>query len=189
MMMMMTTEADFKGHIRLFEAVSVTDIKGLRGFLCEQVEDLLRVWNSVGNSKVFVPAAQLSTDVVQRDSFVAVTLWKNFYFYFNSTRTQLIFSNEPSFSSCSTCIVRVHARTHRHTRTHRPVSPALQQRRLGRDLSGALDSPGSPPALRPGWRPLPTHRTPGRPRPSCEPTRTSRGGHGIRPEPRCRNRC
>lgn len=88
MMMMMTTEADFKGHIRLFEAVSVTDIKGLRGFLCEQVEDLLRVWNSVGNSKVFVPAAQLSTDVVQRDSFVAVTLWKKNIFFILTLQEQ-----------------------------------------------------------------------------------------------------
>lgn len=121
--MMMMTQADFKGHIRLFEAVSVTDIKGLRGFLCEQVEDLLRVWNSVGNSKVFVPAAQLSTDVVQRDSFVAVTLWKKTFFYFNSTRTELPFSNEPSFklfkniALATTCILRVHARTDARART------------------------------------------------------------------------
>lgn len=42
----------------------ITDIKGLWSFLGEQVEDLLSVGDSVGNSKIFVPAAQLCTDII-----------------------------------------------------------------------------------------------------------------------------
>lgn len=55
-------------------AVSITDIKGLWSFLSEQVEDLLSIGDSVGNSEIFVSAAQLCTDVIQSNTFVAVTL-------------------------------------------------------------------------------------------------------------------
>lgn len=55
-------------------AASITNIKGLWSFLSEQVEDLLSVGDSVGNSKIFVPAAQLCTDVIQSNTFVAVSL-------------------------------------------------------------------------------------------------------------------
>ena len=79
----------------------------------------------------------------------------------------------------------IHARTHTHT----PVSQALQQRHPGPGLSDALDFPRSPPELQLGWHPLLTHHIPGRPQPSCEPTRTSLGGHESHPEPRCRSPC
>ncbi len=55
-------------------AVCITNIKGLRSFLGEQVEDLLSVRDSVGNSEVFVPAAQLCTDIIQSNSLVPITL-------------------------------------------------------------------------------------------------------------------
>lgn len=53
-----------------------TNIKGLRSLLGQHVEDLLSVRHSVKNSEVFVPAAQLCTDVIQSNSLVAVTLQK-----------------------------------------------------------------------------------------------------------------
>lgn len=57
-----------------FSAVYLTNIKGLWSLLGEQVEDLLSVGDSVGNSQVFVPAAQLCTDIIQSNPLVAVTL-------------------------------------------------------------------------------------------------------------------
>lgn len=57
-----------------FGAVCITNIKGLWSLLGEQVEDLLSVGDSVDNSQVFVPAAQLCTDIIQSDPLVAVTL-------------------------------------------------------------------------------------------------------------------
>ena len=57
-----------------FGAVCITNVEGLWGLLGEQVEDLLSVWDSVDDSQVFVPAAQLCTDVIQGDPLVAVTL-------------------------------------------------------------------------------------------------------------------
>lgn len=55
-------------------AESITNIKGLWSFLGEQIKDLLSVGDSVGNSEIFVPAAQLCTNIIQSNSFVAVTL-------------------------------------------------------------------------------------------------------------------
>lgn len=52
----------------------ITNIKCLWSLLGEQVEDLLSVGDSVGNSQVFVSAAQLCTDIIQSNSLVAVTL-------------------------------------------------------------------------------------------------------------------
>lgn len=57
-----------------FSAVCITNIKGLWSLLGEQVEDFLSVGDSVGNSQVFVPAAQLCTDIIQSNSLVAITL-------------------------------------------------------------------------------------------------------------------
>lgn len=52
----------------------ITNIKGLWSFLGNHVEDLFGVWDPVGNSQVFVPAAQFCTDVVQSNSLVTVAL-------------------------------------------------------------------------------------------------------------------
>ncbi len=57
-----------------FSTVCITNIKGLWSLLGEQVEDLFSVGDSVGNSQVFVPAAQLCTDIIESDPLVAVTL-------------------------------------------------------------------------------------------------------------------
>lgn len=54
--------------------VCITNIKGLWSLLSEQVEDFFSVGDSVGNSQVFVSAAQLCTNVIQSNSLVAVTL-------------------------------------------------------------------------------------------------------------------
>jgi len=51
-----------------------TNIKGLWSLLGEHVEDLFGVGDSVDDSEVFVPAAQLSTDVIQSNSLVSITL-------------------------------------------------------------------------------------------------------------------
>lgn len=51
-----------------------TNIKGFGSFLGEQIEDLLGVGDSVGNSEVFVPAAQLSADVIKCNPFVSIAL-------------------------------------------------------------------------------------------------------------------
>lgn len=51
-----------------------TNVKGFWSFLGEQIEDLLSVGDSVGNSEVFVPAAQLRTDVIKCNSLVSITL-------------------------------------------------------------------------------------------------------------------
>jgi hypothetical protein len=56
------------------EDVCVTYIEGLRCLLGEQVKHLLGVRSSVGNSQVLIPAAQLSTDIIQRYALVTVTL-------------------------------------------------------------------------------------------------------------------
>lgn len=56
--------------------MSITNIKRLWSFLGDHVEDLLSVGDSVGNSKIFVSATQLCTDVIQSNSFVTVTLKK-----------------------------------------------------------------------------------------------------------------
>lgn len=52
----------------------LTNIKGLWSLLGEQVEHLLSVRDSVGNSQVFVSAAQLCTNIIQSNSLVAITL-------------------------------------------------------------------------------------------------------------------
>lgn len=52
----------------------LTYVEGLWSLLSEQVEHLLGVGESVGNSQVFVPAAQLCTDIIKSDSLVSVTL-------------------------------------------------------------------------------------------------------------------
>lgn len=54
--------------------VCITNIKGLWGVLGEQVEDLLGIGDPVGDSQIFVPAAQLCTDIIQSNALVAITL-------------------------------------------------------------------------------------------------------------------
>lgn len=54
-----------------------TNIKGLRSLFGEQVEDLLSVGSSVGNSQVFVSTAQLCSNIIQSNSFVSITLKNN----------------------------------------------------------------------------------------------------------------
>lgn len=57
-----------------FSVACLTDIKGLWSLLGEQVEHFLSIGDSVGNSKVFVSAAQLGTNIIQSNSLVAITL-------------------------------------------------------------------------------------------------------------------
>lgn len=65
-----------ESHYKHVGGNRITNIKGLWSFLGDHVEDLFRVRDPVGNSQIFVPAAQLCTDVIQCDSFVTVALRK-----------------------------------------------------------------------------------------------------------------
>lgn len=65
---------NLRGKYVAFKVVYITNIKGLRSLLGEQVEDLLSVGDSVGDPQVFVSAAQLCSDIIQSDPLVAVTL-------------------------------------------------------------------------------------------------------------------
>lgn len=58
----------------LISAVTSTNIKCLWRFLGEQIKHLFSVGDSVGNSQIFVPAAQLCTDVIQSNSLVTIAL-------------------------------------------------------------------------------------------------------------------
>lgn len=51
-----------------------TNVEGLWSLFGEHIKDLLGVWDSVGNSQIFVPAAQLRTDIIQSYPLVAITL-------------------------------------------------------------------------------------------------------------------
>jgi hypothetical protein len=51
-----------------------TYVKGFRGLLGEQVEDLLCVGAPVGGAQVFIAGAQLSPDVIQSYALVPVAL-------------------------------------------------------------------------------------------------------------------
>lgn len=65
---------DLRNEHVYFSAVCITNIKSLWSLLGEQVEDLLSVGDSVDNSQIFVPAAQLCTDIIQSNPLVAITL-------------------------------------------------------------------------------------------------------------------
>lgn len=67
--------ATLESHYEHIGSNHITDIKGLWGFLGNHVEDLFGVRDPVGNSQVFIPAAQFCTDVVQCNSLVTVALW------------------------------------------------------------------------------------------------------------------
>lgn len=51
-----------------------TNVEGLRGLLSEHVKDLLCVGWPVWGSQIFIPTAEFSTDVIQRDALIAVAL-------------------------------------------------------------------------------------------------------------------
>ena len=51
-----------------------TDVKGFRGLLGEQVEDLLCVGAPVGGAQIFIAGTQLSPDVIKSYALVPIAL-------------------------------------------------------------------------------------------------------------------
>ena len=52
------------------------DIKGFRRFSGQQVEYFLRRWRPVGSPQIFVAVIQFRPNIVKRDAFVAVPLFR-----------------------------------------------------------------------------------------------------------------
>lgn len=88
-------------------AACITNIKGLWSLLGEQVEDLFSVGDSVGDSQVFVPAAELCTDIIQSNSLVAVTLQRQ-----TRTETMIVRGCETREIHSGVCYVFVSTKYH-----------------------------------------------------------------------------